>query len=227
MRPSYLPKICKILSYQTYAQTELVVVLHGHKATNLSPDERLALENARVVLEISSDRSYSYCFNAAIAAARGTFVAKIDDDDLYGREYLAEAVRHLLVGDGDVVGKAEFYIYLGGSGTVVLRTPGLSCQAVEYVAPGTLVFPRSLALQCPFREPTSRAGAVFVEDCLLRNKTIYATSRRNFMYIRRAKEDSHTWAKPDDALIKGGIVLRQDWHRTTAELLELIERRAA
>jgi len=227
MRPSFLPAICAMLDRQTYAHTELVVVLHGHEVIGLLPDERLALESARAVLEMPSSRSLGHCLNAAIAESRGIFVAKIDDDDLYGREYLAEMVGHLLAEDGDVVGKAEIYVYLEESGTVVLRKPGASLKTVKFVAGATLAFSRSLALQCPFRDVASRAGAYFLEDSRINGATAYSTSRRNFMCVRRAAMDGHTWRLPDNAFIENGIVLRRHRHATLVELLAMIDESVA
>src|SRR5262249_22794420 len=126
MRPSFLPAIRAMLDRQTYVHTELVVALHGHKAMSLLPEQRRALEGGRAVLELAADWSLGRCLNAAIAEAGGTFVTKIDDDDLYGRGYLEETVAHLLAGDGDVVGKSEAFFYLEDSGAILLRRPGLS-----------------------------------------------------------------------------------------------------
>ena len=216
-----------MLNRQTYAHTELVVALHGHKLVNLLPDERLALEGASAVLEIPADRSLGNCLNSAIEEANGQFVAKVDDDDLYGRNYLAEMVEHLVAGNGDIVGKAEFYVYLQDSGSIVLSSPGLGLKLVKFIRGGTLAFSRSLALQCPFRDVTLGEDVVFLEDCRLSGASVYSTSRRNYMYFRHAATHGHTSQLPDINFIQSGIVLRRNRPATRPELLALIDHRAA
>lgn len=223
MRPTFLPGIRAILDRQTYRNTELVVALHGHRAADLEPTQRQALTGARAILELPGDWSLGRCLNAGVAEARGTFVAKIDDDDLYGRHYLQEAIAHLLAGHGDIVGKAESYAYLEESGVIVLRKPGLSLKRVNYVNGATLVLSRKLALKYPFRDVTLREDTYFLDDCRLNGKVVYSTSRRHFMFLRRAAVDSHTWTHADAEFIGSGIVMKRKPRASRAELLALID----
>jgi hypothetical protein len=223
MRPVFLPAMRVMLDGQIYRNTERVIVLHGYRAADLDRTQRQALASARAVLELPRDWSLGRCLNAAIAEARGQFIAKIDDDDLYGRAYLQEAVAHLSAGDGDIVGKAESYAYLEGSGVILLRRPGSSFARVNYVYGPTLVFTRELARAVPFRDVTLREDTYFLDDCRSNGKTVYAASRRNFMYLRRTATDSHTSPYPDADFLGSGIVMRRRPRATRAELSALID----
>ncbi|WP_298126287.1 glycosyltransferase family A protein [Brevundimonas sp.] len=224
-RPWLLPAVWTQLERQTYANTELVVVLHGHRMADLGAPEARVLEQASSVLELRPDVSLGHCLNAAIAEARGTFVAKIDDDDLYGSNYLAEAVHHLVAGHGDIVGKAEFYVYLAASGTTLLRHPGASLRSVDCVHGPTLAFSRALGLRYPFRDITLGGGNAFQEDCRLGGQTVYATSRKNFMYLRRAVDKGHTWLNAEAELMQSGLTLRERRHFSVVELFGFIDDR--
>jgi glycosyltransferase involved in cell wall biosynthesis len=224
-RPWLLPVIWTQLQRQTYAHTELIIALHGHRVADLAAPEARIVGNASSVLELRPDTSLGYCLNAAIAEARGEFVAKIDDDDLYGSNYLAESVHHLIEGHGDIVGKTEFYVYLAASGTTILRHPGASLRSVDYVHGPTLAFPRSLGLKCPFRDITLGGGNAFQEDCRSTGRTVYSTSRKNFMYLRRAAGEEHTWRNAEAELIDSGLILRAHRHFNAAELMDIIDDR--
>ena len=223
MRPSFLPAIRVMLDRQTYRQVEIVIALHGYKVGDLPQEQRRALEGVRSVLELPADWSLGHCLNAAIAEANGEFVAKIDDDDLYGREYVAEMIRHLVAGDGDVVGKAEAFFYLEGSGAILLRKPGLSRKRVNFVHGATLAFPRILARECPFQDVTNMEDTLFLQDCGARGISVYSSSRRNFMIFRRVATDTHTWTQADHEMFKMGILIKEHPHATRAELLSMIE----
>ena len=227
MRPAFLPAICAMLEHQTYSHRELIVGLHGQRISDLGDAQRQALAGARTVLEFPRDWSLGRCLNAGIAESHGIFVAKIDDDDLYGRNYLEEAVEHLSAGRGDIVGKAETYIYLEGSGIIVLRRPGASLKTVNYVSGPTLVFPRTIALKHPFRDVTLREDSYFLEDCRLSGTTVYSTSRRHFLHVRRSDRNSHTAPYGDAEFIGSGIVLKNLPHAAPDQLFALIDGTAA
>lgn len=223
MRPLLLPVIRSMLDRQTYRRFEVVVALHGHKVGDLPPEQRQALEGARAVLDLPPERSLGHCLNAAIAEASGEFVAKIDDDDLYGQDYVAEMMQHLVAGDGDVVGKAEAFFYFEATGAILLRKPGLSRKRVNFVQGATLAFPRALAQACPFQDVTNMEDTLFLQDCGARGLSVYSSSRRNFMVLRRGTIETHTWTQPDCEILKMGIMLKERRHATRAELLAMIE----
>ena len=223
MRPEFLPATRAMIDRQTYRQFEIVIALHGHKVVGLSEEQRRALEGARAVLELPSEWSLGRCLNAAMAEANGEFVAKIDDDDLYGREYVAEMMQHLLAGDGDVVGKAEAFFYFGASGAILLRKPGLSRKRVNFVHGATLAFPRALAREIPFHDVTNLEDTLFLQVCGARGLSVYSSSRRNFMVLRRSEIDTHTWTQPDREICQMGILIKERRHATRAELLSMIE----
>ncbi len=223
MRPWFLPATRAMLDRQSYRQVEIVIALHGHKVSDLPQEQRQALEGVRAVLELPADWSLGHCLNATIAEANGEFVAKIDDDDLYGRDYVAEMIRHLVAGDGDVVGKAEAFFYLEATGAILLRKPGLSRSRVKFVHGATLAFPRVLARECPFQDVSNLEDTLFLQDCGARGLSVYASSRRNFMVVRRAATDTHTWTQPDHEMFKMGILIKEHRHATRAELLSMIE----
>lgn len=223
MRPDRLHAILAMLARQRFDDAEWIVGLHGFGVPDLAGADRHALGKA-AVLEMPAAWPLGRCLNAAVAEARGRFVAKIDDDDIYGRDYLSEAVAHLRSGKGDIVGKAETFVYLEGSGCVMLRLPGSSHARCDYVAGPTLAFARSLADSHPFAEVAVREDNRFLDDCRRAGRVVYATSRRNFLYVRRAGADTHTSKRSDADFQSSGIVLKRGlFGATAARLLALID----
>lgn len=222
MRPHLLVDIRAMLDQQTCTNTEIIIALHGHAIRSLTAAQQAALAGARVVMELPGDWSLGRCLNAAVSEARGDFIAKIDDDDLYGPHYLEETVAHLLRGDGAVVGKAEIYVYLEGSGVVLLWRPGLSHKRLKFIAGATLACARSLALRTPFRDVSLGEDSCFLEDCRSAGQIIYATSRRHYMCVRRRDVETHTSILTDGKFFESGIVIRRDANPAREELLRAI-----
>lgn len=222
-RPAFLPLIMEMMRRQDYAAFEIVTCLHGIRATALDRPAAEALQLSHHVLEMPETLSLGYCLNAAIAQAQGEFIAKIDDDDIYGSAYLSEAVQNLLEGKGAVVGKAEHYVYLQKTGQFVLRRAGESNQLRKFVHGATLVFPRSLAVSLPFQNLRCGEDTAFLQSCLEIGLRVYSGSRRNYIYMRRGDEASHTWTAPDAFFFEQGIPLRTRPGLQSHELLKLIE----
>jgi glycosyltransferase involved in cell wall biosynthesis len=224
-RPTFLPAIMAMMARQDHQTIEVIVCLHGHEAVSLDAATRAALAGARHVLQRPEATSLGACLNAAIAEARGDFVAKVDDDDIYGRGYLSEAVRLLREGRGEVVGKAEHFVYLRQTGQFVLRRAGESHQVRKFVAGPTLVLPRRLASSLPFPDLRTGEDTVFLRSCFEAGVRVYSSSRKNYIYIRRGGGAGHTWLASDQFFVDGGqgIPLRCHPDLTSADLLRLIE----
>lgn len=207
-RPRFLPVVLGMVARQTYQRYEIVAMLHGYSVDQLDPPTQRALVAAAVVEEAPPDWSLGRCLNAAVSRARGELVAKIDDDDLYGRGYLEESVAAFEQGAGDIVGKCEVYIYLAGSRRIMLRNPGNSRRPESALAGMTLLFPRRLAERPGFRDTSTGEDRLFIEDCMAMGARPYATSRRHVIARRFPPPHGHTWPADEAHVLRAGILLR-------------------
>jgi glycosyltransferase involved in cell wall biosynthesis len=195
-RPTFLAGAVAMMRAQTYPGVELVVVLHGLDRAELPDPASEALALADRVLEVPGSVPFGTCLNRGIAASRGEMLAKIDDDDLYGPCYLAEAAAALAAGEGDVVGKMEAYVFLSDERQLLLWRAGASLQRQSGLAGPTLFFPRRLGEAPGFRplpsvdSGTKRNGlseadldvfAKLPEQCLERGEEAEAFPRRQIV----------------------------------------------
>jgi glycosyltransferase involved in cell wall biosynthesis len=210
-RPCFVTEILGMMAAQSYSPLEVVLVLHGHTSDDLPPEAREACGRQGVRLVLApAELTLGECLNQGIAVSHGEVVTKVDDDDIYGPGYLAEAMEAFITGKGDVIGKAEQYVYLTATRELLLRLPGWSQDKDHrYVAGGTLLMPRRLALDPGFEPIPCRVDTSFLHACLAVGVRIYATSRRHFVR-RRFDNDHHTW-RPDEALFRSeGVTVRRN-----------------
>jgi hypothetical protein len=218
-RPGLLAAAVGMVRAQAHPRVELVVALHGVARAALPAGAARALAAADVVVDAPAAWSLGRCLNEAARAARGDVLAKVDDDDLYGPDYLGEAVGALLAGRGDVVGKTEMYVHLAGTGELILWRPGASEREQDYVMGGTLAFWRELADRPAFEDVSQGEVAGFQERCRALGRRVYATSRRHFVLRRLGGAHGHTW-NPDEGLFRReGVVVRRGVAANTATLL--------
>lgn len=201
MRPDDVIVAIERFLSQDYSAKELVVVCHGFDPG----PARAALESEAIpfeVLDLPSHHPLGTGLNVAAEATSASILAKIDDDDHYGPGYLTDAVDALLYSSADVVGKATHYTYFQASDTTVLRRAGLEERFVDgSVAGGSMAFRRRIWEDVRFPIRPRRVDALFLRGARTLDAAVYANSRWDFVYRRRAEDQ--TWRVGDEALLAG------------------------
>src|SRR5690606_26915183 len=105
-RPHQLDHVLRVLGTQQHVDLQVALLTHGFEVD--SADLRARAEAAGVdrleLLSAPSDVPLGSCLNLLLDAADGDVVAKIDDDDLYGQQYLSDQLYALMYSGADVVG---------------------------------------------------------------------------------------------------------------------------
>ncbi|WP_055531170.1 glycosyltransferase family 2 protein [Streptomyces graminilatus] len=101
-RPGPLHRALRSLARQTFRDFEVIVVRDG------GPPVRTVVDSWKrdlpvTLIDTDPRRGVSHARNTALAAARGEYVAFLDDDDVYLPQHLATAHRALQAGHADVV----------------------------------------------------------------------------------------------------------------------------
>ena len=211
-RPAFVADAVGMIAAQAYGPLELVLVLHRHTPVDLPPEAREACRAAGAcVVQAPPTSTLGECLNAGIAASRGELIAKVDDDDVYGPAYLGEAVAAFLAGKGDVIGKAEHYVYLAAARELLLWLPGASeADGQSDLVGGTLLFPRPLGLDPGFRPLSISEDVDFLDSCAAAGLRLYATSRRHFARRRLGDTAHHTWHADDAFFRQRCLTVRRD-----------------
>lgn len=223
-RPAFVAGILGMMAAQEHRRMEVVLVLHGLGPGDLPPEAGEACRRLGVrPLPVPASRTLGDCMSAGIRAARGELIAKIDDDDIYGPGYLAEAVSAFMQGAGEVIGKAEHYTFFAETGELVLRFPGWSRGGDQrYLAGGTLLFPRALGLDPGFEALPRHVDSVFLRAVTAAGARLYATSRRHFLR-RRFGGRHHTWEPEEGLLRQAAVQVRRGIvDATPASLIRLV-----
>lgn len=122
--------------------------------------------------------------NRAAERARGAFFVKWDDDDWYSPEFLALAVSRGRGALDAISAWAEFLVWFPE--TRQFRTSG-----GNWMAGGTLCFPRGLWEKKPFREDLARGvDAAFLGDHAKARRLPIPGAERHYVVIRHG---ANTW----------------------------------
>ena len=214
MRPEQVDHVLGLLGAQSHRELELVLVTHGFEADAAVVRARardLGLEHV-VVLGRGSDETLGACMNAGVDAASGRYVAKMDDDNVYAEHYLRDLVRAFDYTEASVVGKWAHYAHLRSTGATLLRFPDAEHRYVDLVQGGTLLLERELGRRLRFEDLPRRVDTTFLDKVRAEGGRVYSTDRFNFVSVRSATTEGHTWPISDVELLarRGRLVFHGD-----------------
>ena len=197
MRPENVARCLENFSKQTYAQKELVLILNNAEF-DLDAVRRDAGAIPDVqVLHVEGPTTLGECLNMGVEAASGDYVAKMDDDDLYGERYLSDAVLAALFSEAEVVGKGAFFTYFEESDTLALAEVTRDHTFSYFVTGGTLLIRADAARSNPFDTVSVREDTNFLHAAAQAGCRIYSADRYNFVRVRGHSLSDHADQTPD------------------------------
>lgn len=217
-RPQFLERALEQVAHQHHGDLELVVVTNSAAYDHVDVDAmvgRTCDRLAATVLRRSHEVSLGQCLNAAMATTNARFVAKIDDDDLYGPHYIDDALRaHNYAGAG-VVGKHTYWARLEATDDYVLRFPGHEFVYSGTLAGGTLVIDRDRTGDLAFPDLSLGEDRAFIGACHRRGLSTFSADRFNFVQSRAV---DNTWSVSREQFVARSLVV------AAAQLDEVIDR---
>ena len=151
-RTKDLTAILNQLLNQTLKSYELLIGLHNFALTSQQKTLILKLRKRKVsviVQSFSASATLGKILTQISKSSTGQYLAKIDDDDIYGPEHLKDLLDTAIVKKADVVGKAMNYVYLQALDITVRRDPSTEVSTYnhwsDWVCGGTILVRRESA----------------------------------------------------------------------------------
>jgi hypothetical protein len=203
MRPQLLDAVVANVARQAGVDTELVFVANSPSFERHVVDA--ALEPVGAIIDRPpTDTSLGTALNRAMDRTEARFVAKFDDDDIYGPNYLADALRaHGYAGAG-VVGKHTYFARITATGSTHLRFPGNEFRYSGTLAGGTFVIDRDRVGEQRFDDLSLGEDRAFLARCHRRGISTFSADRFNFVQTRTG---TNTWSIDDTTFLTGSIAV--------------------
>jgi hypothetical protein len=202
-RTHEIENILENIGRQSHGQVELVLVLHG-----IEPDPTEIRATARetgidqlIIRTVDASHTLGACMNVGIEAAAGTHIAKMDDDNFYGRHYLTDLVRAFAYTDAGIVGKWAHYVWLRSSGAVVLRYPSAEHTYERRVQGGSMLIDGGVARKLRFSDQPRAIDSELLDRAAAEDIRIYSSDRFNFVSVRDVAPETHTWKVADSTFM--------------------------
>ena len=217
-RPAWVPQALAAVAAQSYPRLEVVLALHGNGAA-FAGVERCAADlpvPCRIV-RVADGAPLGAALNAAVEAADGELLTKMDDDDRYGADHVWDLVLAREYSRAQLVGKAAEFIYLAASDRTIHRFAGQGETFRYFLIGGTLLIARSdLAQVGGWRNVPAREDLGLVEDVLRAGGAVYRTHGAGFVLVRHGYR--HAWEVGDDYFLSVADRVRCGWRPAIAGL---------
>ncbi len=198
-RPALLSQALAAVARQSYPRLELVLALHGNDRAFPAVQRRVAeLPLPGTVVRVPGSASLGAVLNAAVAAAGGELLTKMDDDDRYGADHVWDLVLARAYSRAELVGKGAEFVYLAASHRTVCDAASWRPEAYgsRGLAGGTLLISRrDLERIGGWREARRGVDQALIGDVLRAGGGVYRTHGTGFALVRHG--DRHTWRVGD------------------------------
>jgi hypothetical protein len=195
-RPDFIGSALRQIDRQRDVDVEAILTLHGVPAG--LPEVRTAVAaftKPITIVEVSHDVPFGAALSRGAGRSGGRYLAKWDDDDFYGPDFLADMVLASTYSGAELVGCFAQFTYLEEIDLTVYRRAGQSERMGRSVAGGTFVMERAFVDAIGGFPPVPRSvDAAMMQATMAAGGRIYRTHGLGFMLNRRAA--GHTWATP-------------------------------
>lgn len=186
-------------SLRESGELQVVLVLHGLDVDVAEVEARFRERGIDQLVVVPADSSLTLgaCLNLGIDASDGAHVAKIDDDNFYGRHYLLDLVDAVDYSGAGIAGKWAHYTWLRSTGAVILRFPKSEHRYERLVQGGSILMRGEVARGLRFSDLPRAVDTDLLNRAQAAGVRTYSADRFNFVSVRGTDRHAHTWTLED------------------------------
>lgn len=201
-RPHQINHIFETIGGFTGVEIELNLLTHGFELPVAEVQARARDIGVTLnLLTAEPTQPLGTCLNQLVAASSGAVLTKIDDDDLYGENYLRDLLHAMRYSGADIVGKQAHYMHLAARNATILRNPEREHRWSTFVMGPTITGHRNIFEEVPFISENRGEDTTFLTTIAENGGRIYSADRYNFTQMRSGNTNSHAWDMDDAALL--------------------------
>ncbi|QZY57026.1 glycosyltransferase family protein [Crassaminicella profunda] len=200
--PNNMKNVFANFERQNYKKKELIIILNNNSMDIQQWKEEADLHSNIKVFQIDEEKSLGECLNFSVDQANYDYIAKFDDDNYYAPEYLEDLMNAFEYTDADIVGKFAYYAYLEGSKTLAVRFPNKENQYTDFLCGSAFIAKKEVFNKVRFIHESVNEDTMFFKECNEKGILLYCTDRFNYICIRHASGDEHSWKIQDDEFLR-------------------------
>lgn len=205
IRDQFMENVFRNYKQQQWDEKELIIILNKDEL-DLSKWQKEAenYQNVRV-FQLHEGATLGDCLNFGILKANYDYIAKFDDDDCYGPNYLLNSMKAFENDDVFIIGKSSYYVYFTNKKALMLIQNKENTYD-ETVSGASLIFRKEVYNKVQFQKRTRAEDYFFIEDCKKNGYKIFTTTKDDFVVIRH-DSGNHTWKISDEDFLAWGEII--------------------
>lgn len=189
----------KQIAAQTYPNFVVQLALHGisetEAATEISKAHNLLADRLHVNY-VDKNKNLGEIYGELTQTSQSEFLAKFDDDDLYGPHHLWDAIISMKYSGAGLFGRTPQLTWLETTGELLLRPFGDDEIYNRYIIGPTMVMNRAALLEVGGWRPTPWAvDKALIDRFQQFGGGIYRAGGYGWVYVRH--DQGHTWLKDE------------------------------
>lgn len=198
-RPWFAERVAQMLKAQTHPNLHVIYVAHGpgHDIEAVRRVFEGGLQSVTVLELPDAEAPLGAALNLALDHCQTDLVAKIDDDDFYGPNYIRSAVAALRYNGFEsvgVVGKERAYCYVEEMDVLALRYSASHENSLRTRVFGGTIFWSRKALQDQRYIPANTGeDSAFFREAAEKGLKIFSAEASDYIHLRYAAKGAHTW----------------------------------
>ena len=192
-KAKYLDNVYNNFMRINYQKKELIIILNNNRMDKKVYKEKFKNLNNVSIYKIDENITLGQCLNFAVTRAKYEYVAKMDDDDYYGANYLLDLMNVFEYTDAQVVGKKAHFIYFEKYNILAGKFSLMENRYVDWVKGGTILFKKALFDKIQFRNVNLGEDTLFFQDCYVKKIKIFGSDKYNYVYRKHKDLQDHTW----------------------------------
>ena len=211
-RTEYIAHVLSHFDAQTYPDRELVMVVNSSSLTQAEVRDIVGPRTDVRIAVVPAERVEAGSLNHGIAMARGDYIVKMDDDDIYGPHYVSDMMHHALSHDLHLFGKTNRFFYFSEQDASYMRRSKTDCTMVApeelmaaHIGGASLSGRRDFFQRNPYREGNFSATDTHYYANLenhIGTDRVAVVDDTGFLYRRRSNTE-HSWTINNDDLMSG------------------------
>ncbi len=216
-RPEMVRRIFNIVKEQDHKNLELVFALHGDGFEDSYPDfSKSALPVT--MLRCPKETIFGHVLAEASSVAKGEWIAKMDDDDWYGKEHVSDLLLAASYSEADLVGKGSEFVYLEEEDLTIRRDLGDSEVESRTIGGGAMLVKAEVFREIyGWRELSRGVDIALIDDVVSNGGRVWRT--HPFGYLLRRTKNQHTWEVDDNYFLR---YADQKWQGFASELVGVL-----
>ena len=196
-KPHYINNIFANIRRSTYPEKEFLIILNSNCIPASEFEKRAASYSNIRIFRLDDSVTLGECLNFGVREAKYDYIAKMDDDDYYGPNYLLDQMDLFYDPKIDILSICNQFIEFEHNHRLYVVLSLGEYQNITHGSGATMLARRRVFDTISFQPVNCDEDRLFFIDCVKHHFTIYSGSNFNYLYKRHAKLQNHTFQIDD------------------------------